>query len=337
MHLTLMLPGSLVPADIATELIAALRAPALARLLERAAPAETSTSKQDSAESTWIARHVFGTPGRAPTAPYAWTALSGVADTAGVVWHAEPVHIEVGRDSLIVRGLDDAPPDEAEADALVAAANETLAQAHCELRRAGSQWFLHTDRAWSFMPPAFSDALDQAYSPAESDEPDSMHWSRLHNAIQMRWHMDPVNEAREGRGLPPINALWLHGGGSWQALRPLRWPRVHSERAELHGAATAAGSTSARVADAVSGDALLVWDDALRAARAYDWSAWLESMSVIDRRLATLPSFQTLELVLAGGRRARSWIAQPSDRLKFWRSTSLAEAMTEAKAEAPSA
>ena len=222
MHLTLMLPGSFVPADIAVELIAALRAPALGRLLERAAPAETSTSPQDSAESTWIARHVFGTPGRAPTAPYAWAALTGTADTAGVVWHADPVHIEVGRDTLIVRGLDDAPPDEAEADALIAAANETLATADCELRRAGSQWFLHTDRVWSFMPPPISDALGQAYSPAKSDEQDSMHWSRLHNAIQMRWHTDPVNEAREGRGLPPINALWLHGGGAWRALPRLR-------------------------------------------------------------------------------------------------------------------
>ena len=329
MHLTLMLPGSLVPADLAPELISALRAPALGRLLERAAPAETSTTVQDSAESTWIARHVFGTPGRAPTAPYAWKALTRDADTGGVVWHADPVHIEVGRDSLIVRGLD-APPDEAEADALIAAANEPLAEAHCELRRAGTQWFLHADRAWSFRPPPLSEALGQPYSPAESDEQDAMHWSRLHNTIQMRWHTDPVNEAREGRGLPPINALWLHGGGAWRALPPLRWPRVHSERAELHGAATAAGSTTARVTDAVTENALLVWDDALPAARQHDWKNWLGSMSVIDRRLATLPSFQTLELVLTGRRQARSWIVQPSDRLKLWRSTRLAKAMAEA-------
>jgi hypothetical protein len=330
MHLTLMLPGSLVPADIAAELIAALRAPELARRLTRAAPAEASTSPQDSAESTWIAHHVFGAPGPAPTAPYAWSALTGATDTTDTIWHADPVHIEVGRDSLIVRGLDEAPPDEAEADALIAAANETLADARCELRRAGTQWFLHADRAWSFMPPPLSEALDQPYSPAQSNEPDSMHWSRLHNAVQMRWHTDPVNVAREVRGLPPINALWLHGGGSWRALPPLRWLRVHSERAELRGAATAAGAIAARVADAVSGDALLVWDDALPAARQHDWRAWLESMSVIDRRLATLPAFQTLELVLTGRRQVRSWIARPSDHLKLWRGTPLAKAMTEA-------
>ena len=330
MHLTLMLPGSLVPADIAAELIAALRAPGLARLLERAAAAATSTSLQDSAESTWIARNVLGSLGRAATAPYAWAALTGVADPTGAVWHADPVHIEVGRDSLIVRGLDDAPPDEAEADALIAAANESLADARCELRRAGSQWFLHADREWSFRPPPLSEALGQPYSPAESDEPDALRWSRLHNSIQMRWHTDPVNEAREVRGLPPINAVWLHGGGAWRALPPLRWPNVHSERAELRGAAVAAGSTSARVTDAVSGDALLVWDDARPAARRHNWTGWLESMSAIDRRLATLPSYPTLELVLAGRRQVRSWIAQPSDRLKLWRSTRLSEAMAEA-------
>ena len=162
MHLTLMLPGSLVPADLAAELIAALRAPGLARLLERAAPAATSTSLQDSAESTWIARNVFGSPGRARNRSVRLGGAHRRCRHPGVVWHADPVHIEVGRDSLIVRGLDDAPPDEAEADALIAAANESLADARCELRRAGSQWFLHTDRATGrCMPPPLSDALGQ--------------------------------------------------------------------------------------------------------------------------------------------------------------------------------
>ena len=68
------------------------------------------------------------------------------------------------------------------------------------------------------------------------------------------------------------------------------------------------GRRPARVTDAVTDDALLVWDDALSAARRHDWTAWLEAMSVIDRRLATLPSFQTLELVLTGVRQARSWL-----------------------------
>jgi hypothetical protein len=281
---------------------------------------------------------MFGAPQVAPTAPYAWAALTGTADAAGVIWHADPVHIELGRDSLIIRGLDDAPPDETESEALIAAANELLTHAHCELRRAGSQWFLHADRAWSMRPPPISDVLGQRYSPAEpladSEGQDALHWSRLHNAIQMRWHADPVNQAREDRGLPPINALWLHGGGTWRALPPLRWPRVHSGRSELHGAAAAAGSTSARVTDAVGGDALLVWDDARTAARQHDWGRWLEAMNVMDRRLATLPSFEALELVLVGYRQTRTWIAQPSDRLKFWRNTKLADTMTEAMTEA---
>ena len=329
-----MIPGSLVPADIAADLIAALRAPGLTRLLERAAPAGSATTPQDNAETTWLARNVFGAAQPSTTAPYAWAALTDRADATGVLWHADPVHIEVGRDSLIVQGLDDAPPDEAETNALIAAANESLADANCELRSAGSQWFLHADREWSFRPPPLPDVLGQPYPTVDPDGEDALHWSRLHNAIQMRWHADPVNGAREDRGLPPINALWLHGGGIWRALPPLRWPRVHSERAELHGAATAAGAVSARISEAVIDSALLLWDDALPAARRHDWKAWLESMSVIDGRLATLPSFQTLELVLTGGRQARSWIAQPSDRLKFWRNTRPAEAMAETMAEA---
>jgi hypothetical protein len=38
-------------------------------------------------------------------------------------------------------------------------------------------------------------------------------WRKLQNEIQMLWHIDPVNEEREQRGLPSINSLWISGIG----------------------------------------------------------------------------------------------------------------------------
>lgn len=38
-------------------------------------------------------------------------------------------------------------------------------------------------------------------------------WRKRVNEIQMAWHAHPVNLERESKGRPPINGVWLYGGG----------------------------------------------------------------------------------------------------------------------------
>ncbi len=45
-------------------------------------------------------------------------------------------------------------------------------------------------------------------------------WRKLQNEIQMLWHIDPVNEAREQQGLPSINSLWISGIGKLRDVNP---------------------------------------------------------------------------------------------------------------------
>jgi hypothetical protein len=75
-------------------------------------------------------------------------------------------------------------------------------------------------------------------------------WRRLLNEIQMAWHEHPVNDDRAARGLPPVNALWLYGGG-----RP--WPIVPA-----------------------GPERVLTGLDAPQ--RAGDWSAWLDALAELD-------------------------------------------------------
>ncbi len=157
---------------------------------------------------------------------------------------------------------------------------------------------------------------------------DALHWSRLHNAIQMRWHVHPVNETREASGLPPVNGLWLHGGGQWKPLALLPWSRVHTNRAELRGAARAAGALPAPDTAIPDSDALLVWDDAVLPRLNADWSAWLEAMARMDRRLAVLPVGE-IDFVLSGRQRLSLWHARLADRFRLWRSHTLAEVLAE--------
>jgi hypothetical protein len=44
-------------------------------------------------------------------------------------------------------------------------------------------------------------------------------WRKLQNEIQMLWHIGPVNEEREQRGMPSINSLWISGIGKLNDVR----------------------------------------------------------------------------------------------------------------------
>jgi hypothetical protein len=330
MRLTLMLPGALIPNLLASELSAALQAPALSRVVARATPSGewSAPTEGQVPEDHWLAREVFGTHSPAPTAPYAWAELSGRRETSKTTWRAEPIHVAIGRDSLIVQSLHDAPVTEPEAEALLIAANELCATEQCDLQRVGADWFLLCEHAWSLRPPPLTAVTGAPLPLPDVDTADALRWSRLHNDIQMRWHAHPVNEAREARGVPVVSGLWLHGGGTWKALPRMPWSRVHSHRSDLHGAAHAAGALAASVEAAPDSDALLMWDDALPACSSADWPAWLEAMAKIDRRIAALPGAE-IDLVLSGRRRLRQWRTRPSDRFKLWRHQSLAAALAE--------
>lgn len=75
-------------------------------------------------------------------------------------------------------------------------------------------------------------------------------WRRLLNEIQMAWHEHPVNDARAARGMAPVNALWLYGGGTPWPIAPAGPERVLTEL------------------------------DAPQ--RTGDWAAWLDALSALD-------------------------------------------------------
>lgn len=51
-------------------------------------------------------------------------------------------------------------------------------------------------------------------------------WRRLQNEVQMLLHEHPLNQAREARGLLPVNSFWLSGTGAWQPADESAAPQV---------------------------------------------------------------------------------------------------------------
>jgi hypothetical protein len=326
MHLTVLLTGSRVPIDVANALLPHLDVPTLARRLARGRKGERLVATSGDAADAWLAKRLWGTP-EPPTAPYAWADLTGERISDGTIWHADPIRIDVGRDSLMVELLDE-PPSDAEADALLETANACLGDAAGLVHR-GPHWFLRSREPWRISGVPVSAAAGQSLLPLRND--DDLRWSRLHNSIQMSWHTHAINEARTARSQRSVGGVWLHGGGSWSARDALPWPAVYSDRPELRGITVAAGWEARAAAAPVNADALLVWDDADAARRRQDWPRWLDAMQSLDRRLAALP-MAALTVVLTGATTAEEWQLRDSDRLCFWRDHSLDEALSEGPA-----
>ena len=135
MQLTVMLTGSQLAAEIAAPLVARLDTPTLERMLERGRKSEESISPRGLGAEDWLAHNVLGD---GVTAPYAWADLTGQRETEQTIWHADPIHLGIGRESVIIGSLAEDPLSDAEADALIAVANESLGDAACTRARRGN-------------------------------------------------------------------------------------------------------------------------------------------------------------------------------------------------------
>ncbi len=325
MHFTLLVAGALLPGELAVALTPSLNTPHLQARLSRATEvARGVSSTEGAAHLDWLANKFFARCAPAPTAPYAYAQLAGKPAHA-YVWHADPVHIEVARDHLLVQSLGSDPLTVKESEALLAAANEFASACNCEFTTAGEHWFLLSESEWLINARPLSAVIDGTVEMPTGR--DAQIWNRLHNAIQMTWHADGVNAEREAKGLRTINAIWLHGGGRWNALAPIEFSQVNSDAPEWRGVAHAAGAIGLPASAPLADAALVISDDAWAAKRCEDWKAWLQALTAIDRTLNDWEA-ASIDLILCGTTQ-RTFRLRPLDRYKPWRRRTVAEALTE--------
>jgi hypothetical protein len=328
MHVTLLLPGALLPRDVARALAEPLAATALASLLGRADLVGDSEAAA-LPHLAWLAEHLFQQQGPLATAPYAVAALAGHAPAPDqCLWHADPVHLEAERDHVTLAPLS-APLSDDDAGALVAAANALAAEAGAEVVRLAGRWFLRTARPWELTAQPLAAAFEQPLHTVLPLGPDAAVWNRLLTEIQMTWHEHPVNAAREARDEATVNSVWLHGGGRWAPLHRPAFASVLADDPEWRGAAQAAGIAASSGSATPGDDALVIWSDLLIPRLRQDWTAWLAALRTLDPRLAPLARAGALDFVLTGQATLRRLQARPSDRLKFWRAASPEEALAE--------
>ena len=150
----------------------------------------------------------------------------------------QPVHLHATRDHLILMGQNQIDLTADESTSLLKAAMPFIEEdfKSAILYQGQHYWFIPAGPFASLI----SHSVDQAHGrnidwwmPRDSHEVGiAKRWRKLQNEIQMLWHIDPVNEAREMRGLPSINSLWISGIGK---LTDLNAPDVIKTSQCLYG------------------------------------------------------------------------------------------------------
>ncbi len=155
----------------------------------------------------------------------------------GSCLHVELVHLQAGLDDL--RLLVPPAPSAEEETQLLASLQPLLSLAGFELQQSSAgqsgRWYLSCERLLSlntYSPRAgfatrIYDVMPQGADGAEL--------RRLMTEAQMLLHDHPVNQQRNNRGVPALNALWCWGAGQLELVSQTTTQRVLSNEAYVQG------------------------------------------------------------------------------------------------------
>lgn len=238
-----------------------------------------------SAEAWLFARYGFP-PGTLPSAPYCLLA-EGAAPGTDYWTHADPIHLGLQRNGMSVADASQFSLEQDEADALVAALNGHFAADGLEFSApVPHRWYVKSTRPLPAARP-----LAEVRGGAAEHNPfpeDDGRWQRVLSEIQMLLHAHPVNAGREEQNAPPINSLWLWGGGTLTAPAEKPFGAVFADSLLAVGLHQAAGGQpsplSALSLPSVADETLAV-EDSLRVPAAYgDFWAWREALADVETR-----------------------------------------------------
>jgi hypothetical protein len=288
----LLLPWAAATPQSQPHALQGLQLPQLERLLKRLSPLPADVQDEESfspphERALGRALGLGSADGRIPFAAWhaARTGLGGEAP--GTAWaFVTPCHWQVRTDHVTLSNPEDLQLSEDESRALLAAMAPWFAQDGIALHYAQPGRWLASGAPLAGITTASLDRVVQRDVRAWlSDAPAAAPLRRLHSEMQMLLYTHALNDAREARGLAPVNAFWLHGAGALPpGLAPAEPPQV---------------------------------EDTLRApALREDWPAWRAAWQALDAGpIAALAERaaqgEAVRLTLCGERAALTWQSAP--------------------------
>jgi 2,3-bisphosphoglycerate-independent phosphoglycerate mutase len=201
----LVIPDLLLPKDISAEVVADMSLPSLLKMLGRG-----HSEIHESVPLEILLCEMFGIPCR-PDAPIA--AISAPYDglAAGFWIRADPVHLNLQRDQLLLNGVQ---VSSEEAATLCASLNGHFAGQGMEFFVPHPQrWYLQLNTLPHIRTIPMSEVIGGDVRQLLPSGEQAAQWHQVFNEIQMLLHAHPINDAREARGEPTINSVWFWGAG----------------------------------------------------------------------------------------------------------------------------
>ncbi len=333
MHCELVVPALLPRGEEAAAALRDLRLPALEMLLARG----RRTSDESLSLEAWLAQ-AFDRDEDAEIPAGALTVAALGAAAGDAVWmRADPAHLRLNRDQLIL-----VP---AIAFALQAAEAESFAETLNRHFSGQLTFYPLSAQRWCVRLDGLTADGVRTRTPAEVAGKDinrhlpsgegATRWHSLLNEIQMLLHEHPVNEAREARGEPAVNSVWLWGAGRMPADAASPFQSVTADDPLVLGFAQAAGlrhrplpRNADEWLDRLPGEGRqLVVLDTLRMPLALgDFDAWRARLLELEERwfapvLAALRAGRIgmVTLLSPDGADLRAFESARNDLRHFWR------------------
>ncbi len=338
MQLVLVLPGLLWPSPGATGLTAGLALPSLETLLGFA---RTTASPPRPFESSLA--HAFGLP--PDDVPVAALRRLGERDDSPVdgQWIcADPVHLQVTREHLLLSDADDLGLSAAEAGALLEGLNEYFLPAEPDFvrfeARSSRRWYLRLKTPARVVFSPLGEVVGRPVAGYMPRGDEAARWSRIINEGQVLLHNHPINQARAAAGKPTVNSLWFWGAGALPERVTPPAPIVRGEDRLTCGLARAAGIRP----DGLTGrlptqDAFIVVDTLLRPSLHLDIDRWRTGLVDLEARwfkplLSALRSrrLSKLRIRIPGERASLELDIGRFDLLKLWRKPRTLESLSQA-------
>jgi len=270
--MNIFIAGMLAPPNIATELIPYLEdnCPALVARLRTSSADQTQLdpSELGCTPLEWLQLQQAGyqqVPGHTFGANMA-SMIAGAKEGADPVYIAELTSVNIGRDRMSMIHPSLLRVTQAECDELFESVSMlwdgTGLSALPINTRQWRVWLPASASFDSITPAAVSQYNITDWWPQDAS---LKNWRKLVNEIQMVWHDHPVNVRRAERDEPSINSIWLFGGAIQSSSKGVQPGQVIDTLAVAHAS--------------------------------QDWAAWIAGLPEIDKKIQSLPSEISLNLI----------------------------------------
>ncbi len=149
----------------------------------------------------------------------------------------DPIHLHADPNKVLVYGPASLDLSAADADALIAAVQREFPALNCVRGTSPQRWYIVRPPDVGGSAPSTQWLNARSITPFMPLAAAQRSWRRWLNDLQMVLHEQPVNQAREARGLLPVNGVWWFGAGVPPQATPCAFTQLIGNDAVLAGIA----------------------------------------------------------------------------------------------------